>query len=157
MNVSELNSRLRAFARNSRRAPARGMTLIEIMVVILILGMVASLVAVAVIPQFEQAKIDTTRLQIRNFAQALDHYKIRFGKYPGTAEGLESLTNPPKNVKPFLNEIPKDPWGTDYVYVSPGVSSKAGYDIESYGPDGSDGGGDDIESWNLAGEEETGT
>ena len=149
-----LRTRLHAVLNATSTTPARGMTLIEIMVVILIIGMVSGIVAVGVIPQFEQAKIDTTRVQIQNFQQALDHYKIRVGKYPTTSEGLEALTNPPKNMQPILTEIPRDPWQNDYVYVSPGVNSKAGYDIESYGPDGVDGGNDDIESWNLQGDAE---
>jgi general secretion pathway protein G len=148
-----LKERMREFSVRQAGRQARGMTLIEIMVVILILGMIMSLVAVAVVPQFEQAKIDTAKLQIRNFQQALDHYKIRFNKYPTTAEGIDALTHPPNNMQPFLNEVPKDPWGNDYVYVSPGSHAKAGYDIESYGPDGQSGGGDDIQSWNLDGKQ----
>ncbi len=131
---------------------AHGMTLIEIMVVIIILAMLATLVSVAVVPQLEQAKTDTAKLQIRNFMQALEMYKLKIGHYPTTSEGLEALTNPPKKVQPFLKEIPKDPWGNEYVYTSPSSHGKMGYDIESYGPDGVDS-EDDIESWNLEGDE----
>jgi len=152
--IITLHERLERSLKATRQVRPSGMTLIEIMVVILIIGMVSGIVAVGVIPQFQQAKMDTTRVQIQNFQQALDHYKIRVGKYPNTSEGLEALTNPPKRMQPILTEIPRDPWQNDYVYVSPGVNSKAGYDIESYGPDGVDGGEDDIESWNLQGDAE---
>ncbi len=143
---------MRAFGIRRERDYARGMTLIEIMVVIIILAMLATLVTVAVVPQLEQAKVDTARLQIRNFMSALEMYRIKVNKYPTTSEGLESLVNPPNNLKPFLNEIPKDPWSKDYVYVSPGSHGKLGFDISSAGPDGIEGNEDDVNSWALEGD-----
>ena len=126
-----------------------GMTLLEIMVVIVILGMIASLVGVSVLDQLDESKKKSTRVQIQNIASALDLYKLDFGQYPSTSEGLQALVNPGNNHKPYMKNIPKDEWNRDFVYISPGTHEGAGYDIESYGPDGQDGGGDDIESWNL--------
>ncbi len=128
-------------------AGTSGMTLLEIMVVMVILGMIASLVGVAVMDQLEEAKMKDAKIQIQSFAQALDLYKLDFGSYPSTSEGLNILSSPPNNKKPYMNNIPKDPWGRDFVYIYPGTHNSSSYDVESYGPDGNDGGGDDIESW----------
>jgi len=124
-----------------------GMTLIEIMVVMVILGIIAGLVGVAVLDQLEEAKIKASRTQLHDIGQALDLYKLDFGSYPSTSEGLSVLTSPPDNKKPYMKKVPKDQWGHDYVYISPGVNNSDSYDLESYGADGKDGGGDDIENW----------
>ncbi len=124
-----------------------GMTLLEIMVVMVILGIMASLVGVAVLDQLEEAKIKATKTQIHDFGQGLDLYKLDFGSYPSTSEGLGVLTSPPDNKKPYMKKIPKDPWSREYIYISPGVHNSDSYDFESYGPDGKDGGSDDIENW----------
>jgi general secretion pathway protein G len=126
-----------------------GMTLLEIMVVMVILGMIAGLVGVAVLGQLEEAKKREARIQIQNFATPLKLYKLDFGDYPSTSDGLNVLASPPGNKNPYMDSIPRDPWGRDYVYVSPGNNSNVGYEVESYGPNGQDGGEDDIESWNL--------
>lgn len=128
-------------------SPTSGMTLLEIMVVMVILGMIASLVGVAVLDQLEEAKIKAAKTQIHDFGQALDLYKLDFGGYPSTSEGLSVLTNPSNNKKPYMRSIPKDPWQHDYVYISPGTHNSSSFDIQSYGPDGNDGGGDDIGNW----------
>lgn len=132
--------------RRRRRAP-KGLTLIEIMVVIVILGVLSTLVGASVMGALSEAKVQTAVNQVRNFATALDHYKVRFGKYPTTAEGLQAMVKPPRG-EPIMVEIPKDPWGNDYVYVSPGTQSRSGFDIRSLGPDGAEG-NDDIASWEL--------
>ncbi len=126
-----------------------GMTLLEIMVVIIIIGLVSGLVGVAVFEQLDAAKEDTARTQIANISQALDLYRLKIGKYPGTSEGLNALTNPPNNARPFMDNVPKDPWGNDYVYTFPGSHNKGGFDLESYGSDGQDGGEMDIENWSM--------
>ena len=126
-----------------------GMTLLEIMVVMVILGMIASLVGVAVLSQLDEAKKRDAKIQIQNFSSALDLYKLDFGAYPSTSEGLQVLAAPANNKNQYMKNIPADPWGHDYVYISPGTQNSSGFDIECYGADGSDGGNDDIESWNL--------
>jgi general secretion pathway protein G len=131
-----------AKARRSRRE--RGMNLLEIMVVLVIISLVAGTVGVAVMKQLENAKQKQARIQIHNLSEALELYKLQFHNYPGTGEGLQALATPKGNAQPFVNSIPKDPWGHDYVYIYPGSSNAGGFDLLSYGADGVQGGGDDI-------------
>lgn len=136
--------------KRSRRARA-GFTLIELMVVIVILGMLVALVGPRLIGQTDKAKVAAARTQIENFSMALNLYKLDFGSYPKSAEGLDALVNNGKENYLDQDNVPMDPWGNPYVYVCPG---SAGHDFElvSYGEDGSPGGSGysaDIESWNL--------
>lgn len=122
-----------------RMAAQRGMTLIEIMVVVAILGMIASVVGVAVMGRFKEAKIQTAQLDIKGFANGLNLYKLKHSRYPTTAEGLAVLYS-----EGFLEgQQKKDPWGNDYVYICPGTKNPNSYDIISYGSDGKPGGDDE--------------
>src|SRR5678816_4727681 len=94
-----------------RRAP-RGMTLIEIMVVLVILGLIASAVVIAVFPQLQRARVDRTTLDIGNIDSALKLYNARKGKFPDTATGLKALVD-----MEIIDKMPKDAWGNDYVYT----------------------------------------
>jgi general secretion pathway protein G len=138
----------------------RGFTLIEIMVVIVILALLAALVGPKIMGRTDDAKIQTTKTQIRSLESALKLYKLDNGVYPTTEQGLNSLvTKPtvgviPKNYKEggYLESknVPKDGWGNDYLYVSPGEHGD--YDLYSYGADGVKGGegkNADINSWDL--------
>jgi general secretion pathway protein G len=130
-----------------RRLNEKGMTLLEIMVVITIIGIVMSIVGVAVMKQLEKSKKDAACLQIRNFEEALDHYKLEKGTYPSTEEGLAALIQAGKLKG---KAVPKDPWGRDYIYIYPGVNNQDGPDIMSYGADGREGGtgdGEDLTNW----------
>lgn len=133
--------------RRRRSRLARGLTLIEILVVVTILGLIAGIVGVAVVGQLEEAQIDTTGTQIKNIEDALEIYKMKIGKYPTSTEGLGALANPPNGKKPMMETIPKDPWGGDFVYLSPGQHNAARFDIYSKGPDGQGGTEDDITNW----------
>lgn len=115
-------------SRNRRR---RGMTLIEIMVVITILGLIAAAVGVAVVPQLEAAKRDRAALDIKSIQSGLKLYYTKKGNYPDTGTGLRALVE--TNV---LDEVPKDPWGNDFVYLNEGGKPV----IVSYGADGTAGG-----------------
>jgi len=140
---------------------AKGFTLIEIMVVIVILGMLAILVGPKIIGQTDDAKIADAKVQIRNLETALKLYKLDNGVYPTTEQGLQALVlkpttgTIPKNYREggYLENknVPKDPWQNDYIYLSPGEHGD--YDLSSVGPDGVRGGegkkAADIESWNL--------
>lgn len=124
--------------RNERRRE-RGMTLIEIMVVIVILGLIASAVAVNVVGQMSKARIDTAKNDVRKIADGVDTFKVMKGRYPSTEEGLgilikESILKPNKEGKLL------DPWGHDYVYLYPGQAHPDAYDVKSYGADGQPGG-----------------
>jgi general secretion pathway protein G len=128
-----------------RRRRNRGMTLIEIMVVITILGLIAAAVGVAVIPKLDEAKQDTARLDIGNIQNALKLYYTKKGKYPDTATGLRALVETQN-----LERIPTDPWGNEYVYMNEGGKPV----IISYGADGvagGDGSDADISSRDTAG------
>lgn len=121
--------------RKAARASARGMTLIEIMIVITILGMVAAAVAVAVIPALKDAQIKQAKMDIQTIANAADLYYNKHSRYPGTDEGIAAL----KSEK-MLTKVPLDPWKQPYTYRFPGVKNPDGPDIGSYGADGQPGG-----------------
>ena len=130
----------------------RGMTLIEIMVVIAILGMMATVVTVYFVGEQEKARKDSTKIQMHNIEQALDAYKIRYGSFPTTEEGLKALVD-----KEVMKDMPKDAWGNEFQYFSPGTHGENDYEIISLGRDGKEGGEDadaDLGSWNLDEEEE---
>jgi general secretion pathway protein G len=123
----------------------RGMTLIEIMVVVAILGMIASVVGVAVMGRFAEARRQTSSLDIKGFEDGLRLYKIKHGHYPTSSEGLAVLYS----ELLLEGQAKKDPWGNEYVYISPGNKHAESYDIISYGADGKPGGdGDDADITN---------
>jgi general secretion pathway protein G len=133
-----------------------GFTLVEIMVVVVIIGLLATVVAVNVSGQSEEARITTTRVQITNLENALELYHLNNGFYPTTEQGLAALmekptTAPVPNNYPrggYINKAPIDAWRRDFVYRCPGA--KGEYDIMSYGADGAEGGegaNADISNW----------
>jgi general secretion pathway protein G len=134
----------------------KGFSLIEIMVVIVILGILASYVAIKVTGQTDEARRTQARVQIETFKTALDLYRLDNGSYPTTEQRLDALVSPPTVGKlprkwregGYIAKIPKDPWGNDYVYLSPGENGD--FDIISYGNDnepGGEGSDADITSW----------
>ena len=123
----------------TRRAE-RGMTLIEIMVVIVIIGLVASAVAVNVVGRLGEAKTKQAETDVRNIAsQGVDAFRVMRGHYPSTEEGLNALILE-KFVKANKNGKLVDPWGRDYIYLYPGQAHPDGFDVKSYGADGQPGG-----------------
>lgn len=133
-----------------------GFTMMELLIVLVIVGLLAALVGPTLYQQIKPAKQSAARAQIENFATALDNFYINVGRYPTTQEGLSVLRTKPEGEQswkgPYLKkEIPNDPWGNPYVYVSPGRNG--GYEIVSHGADGREGGEDDnadIASWEGA-------
>lgn len=136
----------------------RGFTLIEIMVVIVILGILAGLIVPRIMGRPEQAKKLKARMQIESIGTALKLYKLDNGAYPTTEQGLQALVEAPSSGKVPKNwrkggymekgKVPQDPWGNDFVYLSPGIHDD--FDLISYGADGVSGGEDtnaDINSW----------
>lgn len=129
-----------------RRARERGMTLIEILVVLVLIGIVLGIVGGNFLGRGEKAKADAARIEIGQIGQALDLYKLETGRYPSTQEGLQALIAAPPGVPnwngPYWKKsaVPKDPWGNEYRYASPGQAGA--YDIVSYGADGKEGGED---------------
>jgi general secretion pathway protein G len=122
----------------------RGMTLIEILVVLVLIGIVMGILGGNFIGRGEKAKADAARIEIGQIGQALDLYKLETGRYPSSSEGLQALIAQPAGATnwngPYWKKstIPKDPWGNDYRYTSPG--QKGAYDILSLGADGKEGG-----------------
>jgi general secretion pathway protein G len=133
----------------------RGFTLIELMVVVVILGILATIMMPKILDRPEQARRMKAKVQIRSIQSALALFKTDTGEFPTTVDGLEALVADP-GIKGWRssyiegNKVPLDPWGSPYMYVCPGVHDD--YDLESYGKEGEDGGAAnnaDIESWNL--------
>jgi general secretion pathway protein G len=142
------------------RGCCRGFTLIELMVVIVILGILAGLIVPRIMGRPEEARRTKARVQMEGIETALKLYKLDNGIYPSTEQGLQALVEPPSTgVLPrkwreggYLEKgkVPKDPWGNDYVYLSPGLHGE--FDIISYGADGQPGGegaAADINSWDA--------
>ncbi len=145
-----------ATAERRRRDNDRGMTLIEIMIVLTILGLVMGIVGVAAVSKLKEAKIDTAKLQMKAIEGALEDYLRVAGNYPTTEQGLEALVARPAGETrwkgPYIKggKLPKDPWGEQFLYYAPGVSGEHEYEIISKGSDKAEGGEEyaaDIKSW----------
>ncbi|HNY76692.1 MAG: type II secretion system major pseudopilin GspG [Sedimentisphaerales bacterium] len=133
----------------------KGFTLIELMIVVVILGLLATIIMPKILGRPEQARRVKAKADIRSIQSALALFKTDTGRFPTTSEGLEALVNDPGikgyNSDGYLDAVPVDPWGNKYIYISPGVHSKD-YDLVSLGKDGEIGGVEDdadIESWDL--------
>jgi general secretion pathway protein G len=129
-----------------------GFTLIELLLVLVILGVLA----VVVVPRFtgrsEQARMTAARTDIASLEVALDAFEVDNGRFPTTEEGLAALVQQPSGLQnwqgPYIRRgVPKDPWGNPYIYRFPGQHNRNGFDLYSMGPDGREGGGDDIVNW----------
>jgi len=130
-----------------------GFTLIELMVVVVILGILAAVVVPNVMDRPEQARISAAGNNLRAIESALKMYKLDNFRYPTTDQGLEALverpdTAPaPENWNRYMDRLPVDPWGNDYLYLHPGRHGDV--DVFSAGPNGRPGDEDDIGSWQL--------
>src|SRR3982751_1515066 len=139
-----------------QKAKRRGFTLMELLIVLVLIGLLAALVAPTLYQRINPAKESAARAQIENFMTALDSYFVDTGRYPSGTEGLKALRAKPESSDkwngPYLKkEVPADPWGNAYVYRAPGRNG--GYEIVSYGADGREGGegeNADINSWEAA-------
>ena len=137
-----------------------GFTLIELMVVIVILGILVSFIAPKIMGRPDEAKQVKARVQIESLETAIKLYKLDSGIYPTTEQGLQALVEQPQTgTLPkkwrkggYLEKgrVPKDPWGNEFIYLSPGAHGD--YDIIAYGADGVPGGEEfdkDISSWEI--------
>lgn len=143
----------------SHRRARRGFTLIELLVTIAIIATLAAIIAPSLFGNVAQARINAAKSQIQIIALALDAYRLDNDTLPSTEQGLQALRTIPVTGAtplqwrgPYLRqEVPLDPWGRAYVYLSPGVANPNGYDLYSLGKDGKPGGDGedaDITSWN---------
>ncbi len=140
MNLSRYHQELL-----TRRSGQRGFTLIEIMVVVVILGILVAFAVPNILDNPEQARMTKVKHDLRTIEQALDMYRMDNFRYPTTDQGLQALveqpTSPPepRNWKPYMRSLPKDPWGGEYQYLAP---DDAGGRVRVYtlGADGRPGG-----------------
>ena len=147
-------------SKHRRKGNNRGFTLIEILLVLLILSVLAALTVPNFVGQGEKARRSAAKTEIEaNLGTSLDLYELDNGRYPTTEQGLQALITEPTSAPvpkawkgPYVKKkkmIPKDPWGNDYVYVSPGVHNTEEYDLSSCGSDGVES-ADDIVNWESA-------
>ena len=146
------------YSKSVKRAPQAGFTLLEVMVVIVILGVLASLVVPNLLGNKERADQQKVVSDLTALENSLDMYKLDNGQYPSTQQGLQALVSKPDGEPQprryrengYIKRLPTDPWGNEYQYLSPGEHGPV--DIYSLGADGVEGGegnGLDIGNWNM--------
>jgi len=151
-----MDKRRRTFQpRRSAKRGGGGFTLIELLLVVVIIGILAAIVVPKLTGRSEDARISAAKSDLNNMRTALSMYEVDNGKYPTSEQGLQALlakpsgAPEPKNWKgPYLqnmSEVPLDPWGQKYYYVSPGAKNTSGFDLFSAGPDAQPGSQDDVE------------
>lgn len=138
--------------RNTRRRRRRGFTMVELMAMLIIIGLLATLVATRVVNKIDQARVTTTKANLKTLHERVNDFRMEMGRYPTEEEGLSVLIEAPVDatnypVGGFLeqSELPKDAWGNDFVYLRWPTNDRP-FMIRSYGPDGKDGGEDDLNS-----------
>ncbi len=114
-------------------SPRRGMTLIEITVVVSILGLISGVVTLNLLDDSQRGKVSTTKIEMENIKEALADYRLRFGQFPTTEEGLDALVS-----RQLFEQVPQDGWQRPFVYVQ--HEGRLGYTVKSYGADGAEGG-----------------
>ncbi|MCQ8185057.1 type II secretion system major pseudopilin GspG [Parvularcula maris] len=140
----------------NRRDKQKGLTLVELMVVIVIIGLISGIVVFNVLPAADKARVSTARTDIKRIETALTQYKLDNQNFPTQSQGLEALVSAPRDLRRperyqtggYIQSLPEDPWGNPYVYLFPGEFGEV--DIVSYGADGRPGGeglNADIGSW----------
>jgi len=125
----------------------RGFTLIEIMAVVLIIGLLSTLVGLAIFPQIDKARVNAARAQLRMLDAALESYRMDNARFPTSEQGLDALVTAPAEARNYQSggylrerRIPADPWGNVYLYEAPGQHNSHSYDLWSYGADSTPGG-----------------
>ena len=141
---------------DQRRDDEQGFTLVELMVVIVILGLLAAIVVINVVPFGDKARVVKAKSDIATIESALNAYQLSMSSFPTTSDGLNALITPPAGLSDpsqyqkggYIKKLEKDPWGHPYLYASPG--QHGAFDVWSLGADGKEGGEGadaDIGSW----------
>ncbi len=140
-----------------RRKKTAGFSLVELMVVVFIMGLLATLIIVNVAPVGERSRISKAKADVQSLVSALEQYNLELSTYPSPSDGLMALRQPPAGVdlaayRPggYIQRVQNDPWGNPYQYVVPGQRSGGRYDVFSFGADGQPGGegeNADIGNW----------
>ncbi|MEZ5967785.1 MAG: type II secretion system major pseudopilin GspG [Hyphomonas sp.] len=138
-----------------KRAPRdEGFSLIELMVVVLIMGLLATTIIMSLAPVGDQSRVTKARSDVAALESALEMYSLDMSQYPSADMGLAALKMVPSgpdaaSYRPggYVKRLRKDPWGHDYQYAVPGVRSQTAFDVYSPGPDGQPGNADDIGNW----------
>ena len=138
-----------------QRTRSRAFSILELLLVLVILGILAGIVIGNFSGQSSKAKITATKSQLSSLETALTSYEIEVGSYPTTQQGLDALRERPSNVSEddyrkggyLTKDVTNDEWGNPWQYRYPGEKNEDGYDLYSFGPDGKDGGDDDITNW----------
>jgi len=126
----------------------RAFTLVEMLLVVTIIGILAALVIPKIVGRSEQARDTAARADLSSIKTALDAFEVDNGFYP---KSIQDLVTVPSNAKnwhgPYLEKIPQDPWGNNYIYSFPGKHNAGSYDLLSVGRDGKEGTDDDVGNW----------
>lgn len=132
-----------------RSARLRAFTLIELLLVVVILAVLAAILVPQIAPQSLAARINATKADISNMETALNIFQVNCGRYPTNDEGLSALAKNPGVegwMGPYIKLLPRDPWGSHYIYQAPGTYFPESFDLHSLGPDKQEG-NDDIANW----------
>jgi general secretion pathway protein G len=137
--------------RNRRRAFQAGFSILELLLVLVILTVLTGIVGVRFAGQSGKAKVSAAKIQLTNLETGLKSYEIQIGSFPTTQYGLEALYTQPTGIDdwsgPYMDKrVATDPWSRGWQYRAPGTHNND-FDLYSFGPDGQEGGGDDIVNW----------
>ena len=147
---------IRLYDDRALRRRDAGLSLIEIMVVMVIIGLLATIIVINVLPTQNRAMLEKARADVGQLENAVEMYRLTMNRYPTTDEGLDALVVAPDDAREarsfpeggFINRLPEDPWGNDYQYLYPGEHGR--FDVWSWGADGRQGGegeNADIGNW----------
>ena len=136
--------------RRIKRRKRKGFTMVELMAMLIIIGLLATLVATKVVDKIDQARVTTTKANLKTLHDRVNDFRIENGRYPKEEEGLSVLIEAPSDATNYpiggyleTTELPKDAWGNEFVYLEWPTDDRP-FVIISYGPDGKDGGDDDL-------------
>jgi general secretion pathway protein G len=129
-----------------RRLALRGFSLIEMMIVLALIGLIMAGIGIYVMNSLAKGQVSAARSQAYEISKQLDLYRLEFGHYPSGSEGFDALVSPPRG-EPYMDKVPVDPWGNEFMYIYPGEKNRKKPDIRSKGDDGIENTEDDVGNW----------